>query len=304
MIAEPLTVVIVHWNQAQRCLRSLERLADQGVPVAPIVVDNGSTAEQLRTVRSGVGADVEIVELGHNAGFGPGANAGFRRWLADGAGEWVALMPHDALPAPGALAEMLGIARDRPRLGLLSADVGDGATPIVDPYFGGITRPARVERGFEAADHPHGTLMLARRDLLSTVGLFDERYFAYCEEADLGLRAAAAGWEVGLARGTMVENPSMGPGSPAADYLQLRNTLLLVREHSGRYHAGVRAGIALYQLAAGVVRPRHRYHLFSARARVMALRDAALSRYGPPPTSLYASDNDDSVVADQQESSR
>lgn len=287
---DPLTVVIVHWNQAERCLRSLARLHEQGVDIRPVVVDNGSRPDQVSLLRSALGDDGELIEMGANTGFGPAANAGYRRWLSDPQGEWVGLMPHDALPAPGALADMLAIAAERPRLGLLSADVGDGATPVVDPYFGGITRPASVTRGFEPADHPHGTLMLARRPLLEQIGLFDERYFAYCEEADLGLRATAAGWEVGLARATMVENPTMGPGTPAVDYLQLRNTLLLVREHSGRYHATVRALIAVGHIIAGLVRPASRYHLFSARARWLALRDGALGRYGPPPASLLAPD--------------
>ena len=46
-------------------------------------------------------------------------------------------------------------------------------------------------------------MLFARRGALEDVGLFDERYFAYCEEADLGLRAVAAGWEVGLVRGRL-----------------------------------------------------------------------------------------------------
>ena len=75
---------------------------------------------------------------------------------------------------------------------------------------------------------------------LRDVGLFDERYFAYCEEADLALRAAAAGWEVGLVRGAIIRNPDLGSRSAAVDYLQLRNTLLLVREHYGRYNAAIR----------------------------------------------------------------
>jgi GT2 family glycosyltransferase len=117
----------------------------------------------------------DLAELEHHAGFGPGANAGYRRWLAEGRGDWVGLMPHDALPDVGALGAMLDIAASRPRLGLLSADVGDDATPIVEPFLGGITKPAQVIAGFEASDHPHGTLMLARRALLETVGRFDER---------------------------------------------------------------------------------------------------------------------------------
>ena len=61
----------------------------------------------------------------------------------------------------------------------------------------------------------------------------------------------AAGWECGLVRGAMVRNPYVGSASAAIDYLQLRNTLLLVREHSGRYHAFIRYAIALWHLAVG-----------------------------------------------------
>jgi GT2 family glycosyltransferase len=181
---------------------------------------------------------------------------------------------------------MLAAVDERPRAGLACADFGDGATPVVDPYFGGILAPATVTEGWEPAGHPHGTLMLARRDVLTEVGLFDERYFAYCEEADLALRAAAAGWETGLVRGAMVVNPDLGTKAPVIDYLQLRNTLLLVREHSGRYHATFRGLLALGQLASGVVSPARRGPYFDAGARVRALVDHARGRYGPPPAAL------------------
>ena len=108
-----------------------------------------------------------------------------------------------------------------------------------------------MDEGWEPAGHPHGTLMLARRAVLEEVGLFDERYFAYCEEADLALRAKAAGWETGLIRGAIVVNPDLGTRIAVIDYLQLRNTLLLVREHSGRYHATIRFLLAVGQLVDG-----------------------------------------------------
>jgi hypothetical protein len=126
--------------------------------------------------------------------------------------------------ADDCLGLILAAVDERPRAGLACADFGDGATPIVDPYFGGILAPATVDEGWEPAGHPHGTLMFARRQMLEEVGLFDERYFAYCEETDLGLRAIAAGWEVGLVHGVMLRNPTMRSGSPVTDYLMHRNT--------------------------------------------------------------------------------
>jgi N-acetylglucosaminyl-diphospho-decaprenol L-rhamnosyltransferase len=285
-----LPVVIVHWNRAQRCLETVAAFEAQDVPVRVVVVDNGSSADQTEVLATGLPGGVELVELGENRGFGPAANAGFRHVLAgvaplDG---FIALAPHDAVPAPGCLRRMLDAAAGRARPGLVSADFGDGATPIVDPYFGGILGPATVEAGWEPAGHPHGTLMLAHRDLLTEVGMFDERYFAYCEEADLALRATEAGWEVGLVRGAVVRNPDLGTRTAAIDYLQLRNTLLLVREHSGRYHACIRAGIAVLQLGSGLLSEGRRGPYFDAGARLRALADHARGRYGPPPADLLA----------------
>jgi hypothetical protein len=185
----------------------------------------------------------------------------------------------------------------------VSADVGDGESPIVDPYFGGITLPPDVVRtrlardgrdagaapvadGWERVGYPHGTLFLARRELLTDIGLFDERYFAYCEEADLGERARRAGWEVGLVRGARVRNPYQAGGSPVVDYLQLRNTLLLVREHFGRYRVAIRLLIAIGHLVSGCVLPSRRPAVFCPTARLRAIRDWALGRFGPPPPSI------------------
>jgi GT2 family glycosyltransferase len=290
-----LPVVILHWNRPARCGPTVERFLDQEVPggVRVVVVDNGSEPDALEQVRSGLPPGVQLVALPANRGFGPGANAGFRHVLdhpEPGDADWIALAPHDAEPAPDCLARMMAAVGARPRAGLACADFGDGATPVVDPYFGGILAPATVAEGWESAGHPHGTLMMVRRQVLEEVGLFDERYFAYCEEADLALRAAAAGWETGLIRGAIVVNPDLGTRVPVIEYLQLRNTLLLVREHFGRYHATIRALLGVGQLLAGLVAPSRRGPYWDPGARVRALADHARGRYGPPPAALLDPD--------------
>lgn len=294
-VVTPLAVVLVHWDQPERCSATVAAFRAQGVPVTITVVDNGSTPEALAALRTAL-VDVEVVELGHNVGFGPAANVGFRRWLASGVGEWVALAPHDALPQPGCLERVLAAVSGHPRAGLACADVGDGEIPVVDPYFGGITLPARsagseeasTGDGWQLAGYPHGTLLFARRACLEDIGLFDERYFAYCEEADLGERARRAGWEVGIVRGADVRNPYLSGRSEVVDYLMLRNTLLLVRSQFGRYKAAMRFVIALLHLAHGTLRPSVRPLIFAPKARVQALTDHCLGRYGPPPATFLA----------------
>jgi GT2 family glycosyltransferase len=300
-----VTVVLVHWNQPARCVQTIEAFLQQSVAVDIVVVDNGSTPSLLRILEDEIGAKgwtVRIIRQGHNSGFGPAANAGFQWWLEHGLGDWVALAPHDALPERETLATLIEVAESRTRAGLVCADVGDGETPVVDPYFGGMTKPAAVEAGWEDADYPHGTLLIARRSCLNDIGLFDEAFFAYCEEADLGLRAKEAGWEVGLVRGARVHNPSMRSGSPATDYLMHRNTLRLVQKHSGNYHAFIRFNIAGWQLLRGMVQPSSRAWLFSASGRALGMVDFVRGHYGPPPRVLYGvtppADASESVVGD------
>ena len=290
MTAPSVPVVLVHWNQPAACVRTIDRFLAEPEVCGILVVDNGSSAAAITTIAAHIQdlPSVDLLELGRNTGFGPAANRGFATWLARDGWEWIALAPHDALCEPGAIGAALAILAERPRAGLASADVGDGATPVIDPYFGGILAPAAVSEGWEPADHPHGTLMFARRDCLVDVGLFDERYFAYCEEADLALRARARGWECGLLRGVMVENPHLSGTTAVVDYLQQRNTLLLVREHSGSYHAFIRFTTGLIQLIRGTIRPSRRPLVWHPRARVRAMIDFLRGVSGPPPPAVLS----------------
>lgn len=292
--APPVPVVLVHWNQPESCASSIAKFLASSVPTAVTVVDNGSTTASLATLREliagleGAVGRVELVETGGNLGFGPGANVGISHCLNNGVGwDWVVLAPHDADPAGDCLWRMLEAARAHPMAGLMCADVGDGMVPVIDPYFGGMVVPAGEDRlngqGWEDVDYPHGTLMMLSRRCVVEIGLFDERYFSYCEEAQLATRAAAAGFEIGLVRGARVTNTHIGSAVAVVDYLQTRNTLLFVREHSGRYHAFIRLCIALLQLADGSIRPTHRPLIFSGGARLRGIRDFLLGRFGPPP---------------------
>ncbi len=282
---EPVTVVVVHRNRPDSILDTVAAYQSQRGVCRVVVVDNGSDATAAG-ILSRLDPSVEVISAGANLGFGPGANLGLRRWLRHQTGEWVAVTPHDSVPGPDTIATILDAVRTRHDVGLVSADVGDGYRPVIDPFLGAIDAAPETQSGFDPSDYPHGTLMLARRKCLEDVGLFDERYFAYCEEADLGLRAAKAGWRSGVVRGALVTNPGMSSSVEMVAYLQLRNTLLLLREHYGRWNVTFRAGFALFLIPIGALRPSARGLHWSPRGRVRAVRDHFMHRYGPPPEAL------------------
>jgi GT2 family glycosyltransferase len=78
---------------------------------------------------------------------------------------------------------------------------------------------------------PSGSAAMYRRTMLEEIGLFDESYFLYCEDTDLGLRGRWAGWECAYVPGAVVEHRyshSAGRASTLKAYLVERNRIFTV----------------------------------------------------------------------------
>jgi N-acetylglucosaminyl-diphospho-decaprenol L-rhamnosyltransferase len=299
-----IPAVVVHHNRPDAAISTTAQLLAQDVDVSVLVVDSGSTPEARTRLRDRLPDGAELLELPHNVGFGPGANAGLRRWLdeSDETASPVAIVaPHDADPRPDCVGRVTRALEARARPGLACAEYGPGEDwrPVIDKFFGGSFVATTRKQGWEAVDYPHGTLLAIARPFAQEVGLFDERFFAYCEEADLGIRARAAGWEVGLVWGAVVGN-GKPPRADVARYLQLRNTLLLLQKHFGLGTALARATYEIGALAAGKDQPTLGVGLGSdgprdekaertatRRATRLALRDFTRRRFGPPPADLF-----------------
>src|SRR5439155_14409310 len=122
-----------------------------------------------------------------------------------------------------------------------------------------------------------------RRECLQQIGLFDERYFAYGCEMDLGLRARQSGWDIGVVWGARVENPERGVPSAVASYLQIRNALLLVHEWTGLPWAALRTLLSFTNTVYLQLRKPKRPAAFSFRGRLWAIADHWRGNHGAPP---------------------
>ena len=80
---EPLTVVLVHRDEPERCVRAGRAFLGQDVAVRLVVVDNASRPAARDALAARL-PECELVALDRNAGFGPAANAGLARWMATG----------------------------------------------------------------------------------------------------------------------------------------------------------------------------------------------------------------------------
>jgi GT2 family glycosyltransferase len=234
-------VVIPNWNGARwigACLDSVMR--QDRAPDEVVVVDNGSTDGSDAQAEAHDGA--RVIRMGRNTGFSVAVNRGVEAVRAD----WVALVNTDIVLADDWLRRACAVLEAEPAVASVATKMVDLDDPSRIYDAGDLLRRdgACEQRGRFMADDgrfdERGDAFAAcagaavyRREALQAVGGFDERFFAYLEDVDLGLRLRLAGWRC---RYEPVVARHAGEGSsgeldraPAA-WVE-RNTLLLVAKH-------------------------------------------------------------------------
>ena len=195
-------MVVVNWNRKEllrACLRSLAWQA--GAEFEIIVVDNGSTDGSAEVAEGEFGA--RVIRNRENRGFCAANNQG----IAAGRGEFIALLNNDAEADPGWLAALECACSRAPDIGMAASKVLVWEDPTrIDKaghliFLDGQNRgrgSGAIDRGqFDREEEvlwPDGCAALYRREMLNRIGGFDEDFFAYGDDAELGLRARIAGW--------------------------------------------------------------------------------------------------------------
>ncbi len=249
------------------------------------MLDNNSAAGAFENLRSAIDSSVEILRLPQNKGWGAALNFALHRWLDQERSVYCLISAHDAQPAPDCVARLVGAMDADGKLGIVCPEYPDGSVPRLSARHAVSQEIApRLQPGVvQDIDVPHGTLMMVRRECLAEIGLFDERYFAYGDEHELGARARRHGWKVALVGGAVVDNPQTSTASELRSYLFTRNSLLLVHDYFGRHAAGRRAVLILLNTVRLAFRSRRDAFAFSPRARWRGCRDYFADRFGQPP---------------------
>ena len=201
--AMTVAVIIVNWNGGallSRCLESLEQQRRQ--PDHIIVVDNGSSDDSLARAGDRL-RHVELIRLNENVGFACANNLAAK---AAGRFDTLALLNPDAVADAGWLAALLGAADREPTVAAFASQMRLASAPDYldgagDSYhvsgrawrnghkIGSADWPATSSEVFA----PCAAAALYRREAFEEVGGFDERYFCYFEDVDLGFRLRLRG---------------------------------------------------------------------------------------------------------------
>jgi GT2 family glycosyltransferase len=276
MTERPVHAVVVAYHAADhlaRCLSGLER----AVPVT--VVDNSSSSD-VAAVAASNGAT--YIDSGENKGFAAGVNVALSR-LAENDADVLLINP-DVVISPDAVTELARylhmrgndmVAAVAPRV----VDAAGAEQRVVWPFPHPVRMWAEavgVGRLATRRNFLMGAVLLLRRQAVADVGMFDEQFFLYAEEADWQRRALARGWVTAVCRDAIAEHAGSGASTDAA-----RRKILFhagqetyVRKWYGRSGWWVyRAAVCVGAVARAVV--------LSGERRSDALSRAALYVKGP-----------------------
>lgn len=203
-----------------------------------IVIDNSG---QGLVRRNNLAPEARIIENARNAGFGGAINQGLRASTAP----YLATLNDDAAPHPRWLESLVAALEKRPDAGMAASQVRLFGEDRLDSAGMLMARDgSSKQRGHgrtpddfpvpEETLFPAGSAALYRRRMLDEIGGFDDLFFLYCEDTDLGLRARWAGWKCLYVPDAVVEHHyshSAGGASPVKAYYVERNRLFVLAKN-------------------------------------------------------------------------
>ena len=203
-VKQPLvSVVVVAFNGlelTQQCLRAINQQTYTNLEI--ICVDNGS-AEPVGDMVLREFPYAKLITLKNNTGFAGGHNQG----ILASTGEYVAIINNDAVASPDWIKMMVETAETDKQIGTVASMVLDGKNPALLDSLGvgvaldGMSRQLCHRQPTPDNKKPQEVLLasgcacLYRKKALKETGLFDEAFFAYCEDTELGLRLRWAGYK-------------------------------------------------------------------------------------------------------------
>ncbi len=291
-----IQAVVLSYNDPpalSRCLESLLALNYQALEV--LVVDNGSTVENLRAIREKI-RDCRIITYGRNLGFAGGCNVGIAEAMSGGA-DFILLLNQDTVVGANFVSALVGVARDHPRAAVIGARTlslpAEGHGPSLLLYAGawrkwlplrqripGIEQPDRtVSLEPYPTDYVWGHGMLLRSEAIRAVGPFDTRFFMYYEDLDLCRRMVRSGFEVWCApAAVMWHDVQDGARASRSEYWRwvqkVRSAGIFHRKH---FRPVIAPGLTAFTVLADALQLLRSGHWLAARHLLAAYVWSAFS---------------------------
>lgn len=255
MMKADVSVVIINYNGGaflQEAVNSVARQTFQNFEL--IVFDNASTDGSADALDLSQLAQARLIRSDTNIGFAAGNN----RAAEQARGQWLVLLNPDTVASPDWLEKLVAASQAFPdcrnfasaQLDLNNPDLLDGAGDAYlifgFPWRGGFGRPASELPPSGWVFSACGAAAMYDRDLFLSLGGFDERFFCYCEDVDLGFRLQLAGYDCRFVSDAIVLHAGSGVTGRASAFSTYHGT----RNRLWTYFKNMPAAIILLTLPA------------------------------------------------------
>ena len=240
-----ISIIIVNWNGKRYLNECLISVFNQTFPnYRVILVDNGSTDGSVEFVRENY-PEVTIIKLEKNLGFAGGSNVGIKEALKDKSVSYIALLNNDTKVDKNWLYELVKVAESEKRNGITVSEI----LPMDRQNIYSTNRVHKLRKLYNWLMHlyyrlqyppsvAHATACLYKRVMLEDIGLFDETFFAYCEDLELSWRAYKKGWKAKYVPESLVYQEGGGTSKKSEKlkremgFLFARNWAITVKRHA------------------------------------------------------------------------
>ncbi len=202
-------IVILNWNgydDTSECLESLKKIEYSNYRV--IVVDNGSPNNDAQRLKNRYSDYIDLIESQENLGFSGGNNLGIRKALDNNA-DYIVLLNNDTIVEENFLSLLVSSARTSEKIGITTPKINYYSQKSKIWSAGGEISKIRGS-GFSKGEKRNekefyknrfitfasGCCLLIKKEVIEKVGLLDEKYFLYLEDADYCLRVVKKNYKI------------------------------------------------------------------------------------------------------------
>jgi len=249
MLMSKVSIIIVNWNGKKYLSDCLTSVLNQTYPNYEIIlVDNGSNDGSIEFVREKY-PEVKITKLDKNYGFAKGNNIGMKEALKDKDVKYIALLNNDTKVDKNWLSELVKVVASDEKIGICTSKILRMDKLTIDSTGHVLRLGMLADRGRNKIDRGQyddkldifgacAAACLYKREMLEEIGLFDESFFAYYEDAELSWRAYKNGWKARYVPTSVVYHKGGGTSKKNKEFeremgfLCARNWARAVRRHA------------------------------------------------------------------------
>lgn len=191
------------------CLKSLKEQTFTRFEI--VIVDNASNSTEVNHITSFINRQTSGIQKIHfiknerNLGYSGGNNVGIKYALEHGASEILILNP-DTTADTYLLEEMHNVLVSDSKVGIVGPVIDEGNRKIAGGKISWLKPELNHTEERSRYDFLTGACFLVKSEVFEKVGLFDERYFLYFEDADFCVRARKAGYQLVTAENALLHH--------------------------------------------------------------------------------------------------